>query len=154
MTHILFNPDELGLNDGIDIDEMSQHAALITIMGDAIVGPGLHEWVEANPKALAVTYKVMYEAHVAFLDDPSQSPTEHTTSYIGFASGLRKYGGIGLQVLGSCACMGPNPQSDYFDEQFENGFAEYDLHNADKQVQRTSLYAGLGHLARLARPQS
>ncbi|NNN21649.1 MAG: hypothetical protein HKL80_06565 [Acidimicrobiales bacterium] len=144
-----FSSDELGLGDGIDIDEMPQQAALISIMGGVIIGPKLHEWVEANPKVLADTYKVMYEAYVAFLDDLSQVPAERTTSHMGFASGLREYGGIGLQVLGNCACMGPNPQSYYIDGQFEHGFGEYDLHNADSQVQRASLYAGLGHLAQL-----
>ncbi len=51
-----FSPDELGIGDGIDIDAMPQHPVLIPIMGGAIVGPRLHEWVETNPKALANTY--------------------------------------------------------------------------------------------------
>jgi hypothetical protein len=69
----------------------------------------------------------MHKAYAAFLDDPSQISGEKGVGHMGFASGPREYGGIHLQVMGDCACMGPSPHSFYITNQFENGYAEYDL---------------------------
>jgi hypothetical protein len=148
-----FNPylPEFGIDpDGIEIDDIPNHPALIPTFGNLLVGPKLHDWANQNTDQLLNVFKVMHKAYAAFYDDPSQISGEKGVGHMGFASGPREDGGIHLQVMGDCACMGPNYNSFYIRNQFENGYAEYDLHNADFQFQRASLYAGLGHLARRA----
>lgn len=69
---------------------------------------------------------------------------------MGFSAGRRELGGIGVQVMGNCACMGPEVEGVFINDQFEHGFAEYGFHNADYSWQRASLCAGMGHMALLA----
>jgi hypothetical protein len=145
-----FNPFALHLDrDGIEVNDIPNHPALLPGFGDIILGPKAHEWAQSHPHELAATFSVLYESYTSFFADTSFIPTEADTSHMGFAAGWREYGGIGLQVLGNCACMGPDPYSGKIKGMFEHGYAEYDLHNADTQAQRASLYAGLGHIARL-----
>jgi hypothetical protein len=68
---------------------------------------------------------------------------------MGFASRILEEGRINLQVWGDCACLG-SAYGGLFRDVMEKGFVEYELHNADSQVQRAALYAGIGHLAHLA----
>jgi hypothetical protein len=148
-----FNPyrPELGIDpEGIDVDDVPNHPLMIPTFGKLLAGPKLHDWAKNNPSKLLDTYKIMHKVCSAFFDDPSQISDKSSVGHMGFASGPREDGGIHLQVLGDCACLGPDPHSLYVKNQFENGYAEYDLHNADYQYQRVGLYAGLGHIARLA----
>lgn len=144
-----FNPHRLNIeNDDIAVDEMSNNSLYLNQIGHLIAGPALHAWTAKNPVALKDTRTIMHQALTSFLDDESaQEISDSEGGHMGFAAGLREDGGIHLQVLGNCACMGPDPQALFIDNRFEHGYAQYDLHNADSQMQRASLYAGLGHLA-------
>lgn len=141
---------------GIDFDDMPKHALLMPSFGHVIAGPKLHEWIDANVvEAGGTARQVMFDAYKSLLENGDELLDEveiskNSVGHMGFAAGLSEYGGIHLQVIGDCACMGASPYGYFIDDKFEEGFAEYDLHNADTQVQRASLYAGLGHIARLA----
>lgn len=144
-----------GDKDGIPVEEMLNYPAFIpvgTILVNIIGGPKLHNWIAANPDKVRDAHKVMVDAFSAFLDEPlGESLTrEDVHGSSGFRITAGQNGGLDLQVAGDCACSGPDLYSHHIRGQFENGFAEYDLHNADIQAQRASLYAGIGHLSRLA----
>lgn len=137
---------------GIDVEEVGKHPLYIPIIpGSLIVTPSLHEWAENNVSALSNCWEVIRDAYNAFgkFDSKSGLNKKASTSHIGFASGLRETGGIHLQTMGNCACMGPRIDGNYFEGRFEYGYGEYDMHNADTQQERASLFAGMGHLARL-----
>jgi hypothetical protein len=146
-----FNPHLLDIDsEGLEIDEIANYPVMIPNYGNLIAGPKLHKWADTKPSELFDAYKVMHEAFTSFIDNASDISGERSRSHMGFCSGLSEYGGVHLQVWGNCACMGSTPHGLYVRDKSEHGFAEYDLHNADVQAQRTSLYAGLGHLARRA----
>lgn len=148
-----FNSYELKLNGNIsplDYDDMPNHAVLLPGHGAIIAGPKLHEWAANNPGEVTRAAKMMHKLFTSLVEDPEEIPSSEG-GFMGFASSLREGGGLHFQVFGNCACMGPDPCSGVINGQFEAGFVEYSLHNADSQVQRASLYAGIGHLARLAR---
>jgi hypothetical protein len=58
-------------------------------------------------------------------------------------------GGLHVQTLGNCACLGLAADG-VMVRGLQEGYGEYELHNADTTAQRVSLYAGLGHLAHMA----
>lgn len=133
-----------------------KHPALIPTLGGIILGPMLHEFVAKEPHTLHESTQVMRSAFTALEPAFSQDldNTEYPGGYTGFATSLRHDGGICFQVPGNCACLDVDMvSSGVFDEGFDAGFAQYALHNADTQSQRASLYAGMGHLARLASEQ-
>jgi hypothetical protein len=145
------SPVSLGIEDrDLEIDELAYTPLMLPSFGPVIVGPKLHVWAYENPDRVANTARVMHEAFITFMDDPEEIPFSNDGGFMGFAAGLREGGGIGLQVMGNCACMGPDPNGFLIRDRMEVGFAEYDLHNADSQAQRASLFAGLGHMARLS----
>ncbi len=146
-----FNYLEMGLSGkGIEINDALKYPALLPVIGNVILGPKLHEFAKEYPQEITDTANIMRTAFSSFLEDPSQ--VDDMGGHLGFAAGLRRDEGIHLQVMGNCACMGPDPNG-IFPSRFEEGFAEYFLHNADSQAQRASLYAGIGHIARLASEQ-
>jgi hypothetical protein len=124
--------------------------------GGPISCPRLRDWVTANPERVREAIPVMHDVYKSFLDEPDDMPVleENHHTHMGFAAGIYResdeYRGVGLQVLGNCACLGINPMSHKVKGGSENGFVEYDLHNADTNAQRVSLFAGLGYLATLA----
>ncbi len=139
--------------EGIPVELMSDHPALLPTgaIGGVIGGPKLHKWAEGHPKEVKATHEVMMEVYLAFLDEPlGELSEEDPSSPWGFRSVVGEDGGVELQVAGDCACLGPGLYGHQIRGRFEHGFAEYELHNADTQAQRTSLYAGIGHLSRLA----
>lgn len=152
-----FNFHELGLDgEEVDFDDLSEQALVIPSFGALIAGPRLHEWAKRHPREVAAARQVMREAFRSLTADDElladmldeEGSSDDPVGHLGFAASLRgEAAGVHLQVLGNCACMGPDPHGNYIEGQFEEGFAEYGLHNADSQAQRASLYAGLGHLA-------
>jgi hypothetical protein len=147
-----FNAHELGIDDEeVPADEIENHALLLPIAGGIIVGPALNEWAAGNASKIWPAVKVMYDSYASFYMNPEDIPFDAGHGHMGFsAHPLRDNQGINLQVLGNCACLGPLGISNIFRDQFEHGYALYELHNADSQAQRTSLYAGLGYVARIA----
>jgi hypothetical protein len=140
--------------EAIDLRALLDQYSLLPDFGGVIGCPKLHDWVGENPDALAPTREVMHRALVAVIDSREEIPFEDDEhGFMGYAAYNRVNdgtpAGLHLQVFGNCACMGPNFQG-LFVEGFDHGFAEYDLHNADLPAQRIGLYAGLGHLAKLA----
>jgi hypothetical protein len=140
--------EEEGEHAGLFVDEIADHPLMIPAMGTVIAGPKLHEFVQADPSHVERARGVMVDAFKQFCDE---LPVEIESSggHLGFSSSLDRDGAIHLQVLGDCACLGATPDEGVIHGKIEHGFATYALHNADTQAQRASLYAGLGHLARL-----
>jgi hypothetical protein len=144
-----FNPYRHDLEGtGIPVQEIGNHAAVWPEHGYPIVTPKTHAWVEANQEGLEEVVEVMHEVYASFYEDASEIVRGDGIGHMGFAAWPREGGGIGLQVLGDCACSGPNLYGAL--QGIEHGYGEYDLHNADTQAQQVSLYAGLGHIAHLA----
>lgn len=64
-----------------------------------------------------------------------------------------------LNTVGSCACLGPNPNPTFIDYKYSSVSVyddlslpvEMQLHNAEQPYQRLSLYAGAGTIAHFAR---
>lgn len=148
----VYNPYELGLEEeGLGFEEISRHSLIIPSFGRVIATPKFHSFIKENPKAVGSAINVMKNAYSKLGDIPEGFADEEVSySHLGFAAGFLENGDLRLQVLGNCACLGPTPHGNYLHDKYENNFAEYDLHNADTQAQRTSLYAGLGHMAFIA----
>lgn len=136
----------------IPIDQMHEHPLMISVMSGVIGGPKLHEWATANSQVLAKeATEVMHQAFVSLIDEEFASEVKNETAgFMGFDAGVRENGGVVLQVFGNCACLGVSQDGLFVYDGMENGYGQYELHNADNQPQRASLYAGIGHLARLA----
>lgn len=152
----LFNSHKLEIADeGVkSLDELAEHALLITYDGRLIGGSRLHDWARQHTSELVEELpKLMHQTFLAAFDDPASIPfLRDEGGHRGFRAGARQdNGGVSLQVFGECACLNPS-QSGYFTgfEGVEKGFAEYELHNTELLAQRISLYAGLGHLAKMA----
>lgn len=151
----VFSPDaDAADTHEISFDDITEHPLMIPTISGVIGGPKLHKWASENSEQMAnEAFEVMHSAFVslsrpeALGDIPKESDP---AGFMGFAAGVREEGAIVLQVFGNCACMGVSQNGLFIHEGMENGFGQYELHNADSQVQRASLYAGIGHLARLA----
>lgn len=146
-----YSPSRFDLSlDGVAIEDMSTHPALLQVAGGVIAGPSLHRWAATNPSKLEEVSKVMAEAFSEFAELPSEICDEPID---GISTSLRQRGGLRLQVYGNCACMEPSLSGVCSDNGqdgiSDHGYADYDLHNAYIQAQRASLYAGMGHIARL-----
>lgn len=136
----------------IPIDKMHEHPLMIPTMSGVIGGPKLHEWATANSELVAKeATEVMHRAFVSLIDEEFASEVKNVSAgFMGFDAGARENGGVVLQVFGNCACLGVSQDGLFVYDGMENGYGQYELHNADSQAQRASLYAGIGHLARLA----
>ena len=148
-----FNVADVGLDDkGIPISEVGNHPLYLPVLPGILVASSmLHEWARLNPRRVTETWLVIHDAYTKLHQGLKGNITKRPTrSHMGFAAGLREFGGIGLQTVGSCACMGPTVDGVYVSEQFEHDYGEYELHNAEEPEQRASLFAGMGHIAYLA----
>lgn len=135
------------------IDQMHEHPLMIPIMSGVIGGPKLHDWAVGNSERVAKeATEVMHKTFVSLIDEEFASEVKNETAgFMGFDAGVRENGGIVLQVFGNCACFGVSQDGLFVYDGMEHGYGQYELHNADSQAQRASLYAGIGHLARLAK---
>jgi hypothetical protein len=138
----------------INISESREYHALLPDMTGVIGGPKLHNFTLQNPDVFESARRVMHDALIAVIDGGSDIPfDEDEHGFMGYAA--HNMGsedspqGIRFQVFGNCACMGVHQDGLYI-QGMEHGFVQYDLHNADLPAQRVGLYAGLGHLAKLA----
>lgn len=148
-----FSPDIEEHDAGsIPIDQMREHPLMIPIMSGVIGGPKLHDWVTEHPATWRQEVTdVMHKAFISLIDeDFAREVKNEPAGFMGFDCGLLENGGVALQVFGNCACMGVSQDGLFISGGMEQGYGQYELHNADSQAQRASLYAGLGHLARLA----
>ncbi|MBC7546328.1 hypothetical protein H7171_01120 [Candidatus Saccharibacteria bacterium] len=149
-----FDPFGAGLDGiGLHVDEIGRHPLYLSILaGRLVVSPSLHEWAKTHSSEVVQTWQVIRDAyqHLEVNFKSGVLMENRSTSHIGFVAGLRDYGSIHLQTMGDCACMGPVVDGTYVFEQFENGWGEYEIHNAFENAQQSSLFAGMGHLARLA----
>lgn len=139
-----FDPQDLGttnLEDSVKVTELFDHALFLPVSfaGVTLATPRLHDFPLKHPEVFKDIITIMTTVYQDLSED-AQS---------GFGAKLIQEG-VCLHVPGTCACLGPDPSGKMIKGQFEYGFAEYGLHNADTRIQRVSLYAGLGHLAFLA----
>lgn len=148
--HLLNN----GKQEAIDLTNARDYGALLPSFDHVVVCPKLHIWARENQDALPPTRKVMHRALSAVVERPENIPFEEDEhGFMGYAAHLQQHHGepdsLHFQVIGSCACMGRGLYGLYI-QGIKHDFAQYDLHNADLPAQRVGLYAGLGHLAKLA----
>lgn len=139
----------------IPYSRMTDYPVLIPGFGGLIAGPKLHDFAVQNSNALIDSSRAMERAYFTLEPDHRDTDTDYLgPGFMSFRAWVREHGGIGLQVLGNCACSGPDLHSYFIRDGIEEGFAEYDLHNTDTQAQRAAIYAGMGHLAFLAASES
>jgi hypothetical protein len=148
-----FWPEDLGIEaKAIAPDAIIDHPLVISETGALVAGPRFHDWAHKNPSRLKLTAEMMRET---FNTLAAYTVEEETVNHghLGFGAGVTSQGGVVLHVEGSCAFMGVHPYGLYQIEGVEEGFAEYDHHNTESTVHILSLYAGMGHIARLAAEQ-
>ncbi len=149
-----FSPYGLHIeNQTLDVSSFTDNALLLDDICKVIATPKLHNFAKQNSIPMSIIVpKVMSEVYQS-LSGESFGADEEPMGAMGFDLRFREHdSGLRLQVLGSCACFEPGLYGTF--EGVEKGFAEYDLHNADSQAQRTALYAGLGSIAKLANKNS
>lgn len=131
-------------------DEMPEHPLMLYPITGPIGSPILHSWVRQNPEQVLEVRELIHKVFVSFYDNDEEIELGEAVGAWGFESHVTEDGGVHLQTLGDCACMGLTPHSHVIEGRLENDFGQYDYHNTDSQAQRVSLLAGLGHIARLA----
>ena len=69
----------------------------------------------------------------------------------GFSFREAVFAGLNFQVAGNCACLSNDfsGSAASFNPE-EDGCVSYDIHNIDTSFKRVAIYAGIGHVARLA----
>jgi hypothetical protein len=123
------------------------------LFGNHLQMPSMYSWLKSlniadfNQVQETVT-DVMIEAY----KDLNERVPEKLVkgSHWGFGMGLIRPGHPTLNVLGDCACYGVEVHGHIFGEyDWEDGFAEYGLHNIDWPSQKVALFAGAGALAQM-----
>ena len=134
-----------------DFDELTKKPLFLGIFGKLVGGPALHVFNRQNPEKLSEVVPVMRSIYEEVLGETlEQEGDDEFVGFMGFACRVSEGGDLNLQVLGNCACIGINQHGLYTHDGIENGFVEYDLHNIDSDSQLVSIYAGMGHVSRLA----
>jgi hypothetical protein len=146
---VMIQTTDLSL-EGIPVDEIAKHPALITPVGSIVGGPLIHERARKLLENPDDVLRVMQQAYAAVSPTIDLLTDLRGMSHNDYLAAVNEHGTIELQVQGDCACMFANLDGVYVRDRSEFGFSEYALHNTDTQAERTSLYAGFGHLARLA----
>lgn len=143
--------------DSLPFDELAEHPLMLPGFGAPLSGPKLLAWVKEHMGSLTPDIaRVIAEAYQQFEPDVDIETLIGAGSHIEFHASVDEFGRPRFQTLGSCACLSVDVDSYILEPGgeipgVEAGFAEYDLHNADTKAQRASLFAGLGHAARLAK---
>lgn len=140
-------------------EEVLKHHLLIGPLGDPVSTPRFHDWFEknTNEKVLLSTAQVIFDvfADTVGIELHERPTTARGVSAFGAEANAIRPGQPNLQTIGNCACTGPEIFGNMFaEEDWEYGFAEYGFHNIDRDEQRISLLAGLGHLAYLSTSSS
>ncbi len=134
-----------------DLSDIAEQTLLVPGFGNILGGRKLHEWLAESPERIGEAVPVMKDTYAYITQEDSELMDSNLW---GFGSGLKEDGTLHLNVIGDCACLGVLPDSFVLkvgpESRFEEGFAEYSLHNIDTEAQLASIYSGIGHLARLA----
>lgn len=142
---------ELRYSDGlaVDRDEITKHPVLLGVWGNPLTTPKLYRWLQAvEQQDFIRTANVMKEVFEEVGGEKLKGKHHDEMHPFGFSAGLQREGHINLTVLGSCACLGTNPDGHIVDwQEWDSGFTELALHNIDSKTQLVSIMAGLGHIA-------
>ena len=134
----------------IDKDQISNFPVLLAPLGGPIATPKLYTWLQKPDTAreFGGTSTVMKEVFEEVHGEKLSGRHHDTMHPMGFSAGLMREGHINLSVLGSCACLGTNPDGHLVDwHEWDSGYVELSTHNIDTDTQLISIMAGLGHLA-------
>lgn len=139
---------EVSAND----PEIETTPLFLGIFNSLFSGPIFRDFVMSNPSAMSDVSRVMVDVYEEVLDEELDDDVKQPGGFLGFDSRFLPNGTVNLQVFGNCACIGVDLNSMYINAEdgMENGYAQYTVHNTDTHAQRTSIYAGMGHIARLA----
>ncbi len=136
----------------VGIDNLPNIPMALDVFGHPISTPRFFSWATKMDTSVVFTSTrtVMREVFGTIIGKKLSSDTEDAAAGMGFGASFIREGHINLSVLGSCACIGPRVDGHTVDyHEWETGYAEYEVHNIDAEVQFISLYAGIGHMARL-----
>lgn len=139
---------------------------IMPLTGTLIVSPSLRTWFkDSDPKRVTEVFESTREVieKICFKLMKTQGFSLSRRVVTRFINNYatKKYSGetFILNTVGSCACLGPNPNPTFIDYKYSS-VSVYDdlslpvemvLHNADNPYQRLSLYAGAGTIAHFAR---
>lgn len=135
---------------GVDKREITKYPVLLGVWGNPLTTPKFYTWLAESGRAadFTGTSKVMKEVFEEVHGQELKGRHHDEMHPLGFSAGLLREGHINLTVLGSCACLGTNPDGHIVDwNEWDSGFTELAFHNIDSKPQMVSIMAGLGHLA-------
>lgn len=142
---------ELRYSDGESIgrEDIMKHPVLLGVWGNPLTTPKLYRWLQvAEPEEFTQTAHVMKEVFEEVSGEKLKGKHHNEMHPLGFSAGLIREGHINLSVIGSCACLGTNPDGHIVDwNEWDSGFTELAFHNIDSKTQFISIMAGLGHVA-------
>lgn len=168
-TTFVIGAKEIRLSDGrlinelqspsgepVSLEEMPRHPVHIGLFGHPLTTPMLYSWLQTScsEKALTATKRVIQEVSEDIMSSQMSEGVqfEGGKGPYGISAGFLRPGHLRLQTIGSCACLGVSIDGYMVDyEEWDTGYAEYEFHNIDRDEQRISLLAGLGHIASLSR---
>lgn len=136
--------------EGIEKDAITKYPVLIGIWGNPLTTPKLYRWLrdDVTEKDFVQTSQVMKQVFEEVGGQKLEGKHHNEMHPFGFSAGLLREGHINLSVLGSCACLGTNPDGHMVDwQEWDSGFSELEFHNIDSKTQFVSILAGLGHIA-------
>lgn len=118
-------------------------------MGHPLTTPKLYRWLQtAENDDFIRTAHVMKDVFEEVSGEKLKGKHHDEMHPFGFSVGLQREGHLNLSVLGSCACLGTNPDGHIVDwNEWDSGFTELAFHNIDSKTQFISIMAGLGHVA-------
>lgn len=124
----------------------------VGIFGNHFQMPNMFNWLKSlDNHALSSVQENITETMIEAYKELDERPLKlEKGTHWGFGMGMLRPGHPILNVLGDCACYGVEVHGKIFSEQdWEDGFSEYGLHNIDWQAQKVALFAGVGALAHI-----
>lgn len=153
-----FTPEALPLSSNqlaaIEEPENIPNAPLVHTFRAPVMMPQFFDWLDDNfNKDLAdETVEVMQEVFSGLAPHALSTDLDHRGGFIGFNANYRsdEHPDILLQTLGNCACMYLSQSGPFAFNPRYGRIGRLETHNVDTPLQRTTVLAGLGHLAHRA----
>lgn len=145
-----YSADPMSVDEVYELVDRSQLA--VSLFGSILQLPPMYKWLTTLNTADMQQVRgqvtdTMIDAYSSL--KPDSGALEKGTHW-GFGMDFIRPGHPTFTVVGDCACLGVNLYGNIFDQNnFEDGLAEYGLHNIDWPAQKTALFAGAGVLAQL-----
>lgn len=144
-----YSPPKIGLSyEGIPPNQIPCYPLLISIRRFLMTTPKFDQYVGSNPDILEDTGRVMHESFSLLTDGRPMSAIDDLSADRKFTAYAIKYGGISLTApSGEQSHLRPTADNFYLEGVKDKGFSEYHIYESENIAERTSLFAGIGHIA-------